>query len=70
MGDYIDLEYFQNYTQTAYDGTTTPTATFVETLIETFILGFRMILNPESEKIMKSKWKVREKWKYKPQPKN
>jgi len=34
MGDYIDLEFFQNYTQTTYDGTTTPTATFVETLID------------------------------------
>jgi len=34
MGDYIDLEFFQNYTRTLYDGTTTPTSTTVETYID------------------------------------
>ena len=30
MGDYITLEFFQSYTRTTYDETTTPTATEVE----------------------------------------
>ena len=34
MGDYIDLDYFQSYTRTTYDETTTPTSTFVNTLID------------------------------------
>lgn len=34
MGDYIDLDFFQSYTRTTYGATTTPTATFVNTLID------------------------------------
>lgn len=34
MGRYIDLDFFQEYTRTTYTSETTPTSSFVESLIE------------------------------------